>query len=141
MVTVTSFSCWGRGVAGDQALTRHRFASSRQPPNLRWRAQAATGQETVVLPTGRTTVGERTGRSGWDHRRRQIAVALEEERAAPEIGDAGEGRRAPAEDFKTSTGARLVGCQRAAQDGFRPDPLPLPWKPNSVDPPAGTLPL
>ncbi|GLY47083.1 hypothetical protein Lesp01_07390 [Lentzea sp. NBRC 102530] len=48
---------------------------------------------------------------------------------------------------RTSRHSAAPGCgcgagrQRAVQDGFRPDPLPLPWKPNSVDPPAGTLAL
>ena len=32
-------------------------------------------------------------------------------------------------------------AQLAVQDGVMPCPLPVPWKPNSVEPPAGRDPL
>lgn len=37
--------------------------------------------------------------------------------------------------------ARSVGSYRAAQVGVIPLPVPVPWKPNSVDCPAATDPL
>jgi hypothetical protein len=41
----------------------------------------------------------------------------------------------------TTAVSLLFTAQLPVQVGLRPAPLPVPWKPNSVDWPAATLPL